>query len=257
MIIKYLFILLENNMSDGDKKIDKKNIKLFFEGRAKTHNENHPLKSVIYQDKNPGLAIERDILEKKKIKKILNISKDDVVLDIGCGIGRWADGMSDIVKKYVGIDFTAEFINIAKKKYKKHKNIHFICLDGSKLSNPEIKSHSPYSIIMILGLYPYIDNKEGYNLLKQVLEVTSKKSGIIIREPIALEKELILNNVWSDDMDTNYTARYRTQDWFKNIFADILFKEGYKLIVDEPLFPDHLNNRKETRQHLFYLKKNG
>ena len=66
MIIKYLFILLENNMSDGDKKIDKKNIKLFFEGRAKTHNENHPLKSVIYQDKNPGLAIERDILEKKK-----------------------------------------------------------------------------------------------------------------------------------------------------------------------------------------------
>ena len=34
-------------MSDNDKKIDKKNIKLFFEKRAKTHDENHPLKSVI------------------------------------------------------------------------------------------------------------------------------------------------------------------------------------------------------------------
>ena len=108
-------------MSDGNRKIDKKNIKLFFEQRAKTHDENHPLKSVIYQDKNPSLAIERDILEKKKIKKILNISKNDVVLDVGCGIGRWADGMSHVVKKYVGIDFTNEFINIAKKNIKNIK----------------------------------------------------------------------------------------------------------------------------------------
>jgi len=242
-------------MSDDDKKIDKKNIKLFFQERAKTHDENYPLKSVIYQDKNQALAKDRDAFEKNKIKKLLNISEDDVVLDVGCGIGRWAEGMSNVVKKYVGIDYISEFINIAKKKYKYNNNIHFICLDGSKLSAPEVKSHSPYSIIMIVGLYLYIDNEKGYNILKQVLEVSANECLIIIREPIAVEKEMILNNVWSNDMETYYSARYRTCDWFKKMFGDLLFEEGYKLIIDEALFPDHLNNRKETRQHLFCLKK--
>ena len=255
MIFTCSFLQLGNNMSDDNKKIDKKNIKSFFEKRAKMHDDSHPLKSVIYQDKNPMLAKERDMFEKNKIKKILNISEDDVVLDVGCGIGRWADGMSNVVKKYVGIDYTTEFINIAKKKFKNDVNIHFICLDGSKLSNHEVKSHSPYSIIMILGLYPYINNEEGYNVLKQVLEVSANESLIVIREPIAVEKEMMLNNVWSNDMETYYSARYRTRNWFKKMFDDLLFKAGYKLIIDEALFPDHLNNRKETRQHLFCLKK--
>ena len=39
---------------------------------------------------------------------------------------------------------------------------------------------------MILGLYPYINNEEGYNVLKQVLEVSANESLIVIREPIAV-----------------------------------------------------------------------
>ena len=55
----------------------------------------------------------------------IGMCKDDVVLDDGCGIGRWAEGMSNVVKKYVGIDYTNEFINIAKKKFK--NEIGIIC----------------------------------------------------------------------------------------------------------------------------------
>ena len=39
------------------------------------------------------------------------------------------------------------------------------------------------------------------------------------------------------------------------MFSDLLFEEGYNLIIDEALFPNHLENRKETMQHLFCLKK--
>jgi hypothetical protein len=58
-------------------------------------------------------------------------------------------------------------------------------------------------------------------------------------------------------METFYSARYRTCDQFKKIFNDVLIKKGYNLIVDEALFPEQLNNRIDTRQHLFYLKKNS
>ncbi len=244
-------------MSLNDKKIDKKKIKIFFEQRAKTYDENNPLKSVIYQDKNPSLAKNRDAYEKKKIKKILDVSIRDTVLDIGCGIGRWAEELGEKVKEYVGIDYMDEFVKIARTRYKENKNIHFYCIDGSNLDNLNVNSHSPYTLIMILGLYPYITNNDGYNILKQIVRLSNSASRIIIREPIAIEKELILNNVWSEDMETYYSATYRTQEWFEKMFYETLFQEGYKLVVNEALFPNQLNNRKETRQHLFYLTKNG
>jgi ubiquinone/menaquinone biosynthesis C-methylase UbiE len=41
------------------------------------------------------------------------IKKDDKVLDAGCGYGRWADKFDN----YVGVDFSPDFIERAKKKY--------------------------------------------------------------------------------------------------------------------------------------------
>lgn len=238
-----------------DRKVNKKNIKKFFEDRAKKHEESNPLKSVIYQDKNPALAKTRDAFEKNKIINLINISKDDVVLDIGCGIGRWAKEMSGLVKKYVGIDNVEEFINISDKIYKDNDNTYFVCLDGINLLSREVKSHSPFTIIIMVGFFMYISDKEAYEVLNKILKISSNKSQIIIREPIAIKKELVLDNVWSDEMETHYSAIYRTRDQFKKIFSDVLYKEGYSLIIDETLYPEELNNRIETKQHFFNLKK--
>ena len=235
--------------------LKKKNIKNFFKQRAKTYNKFNPLKTVIYQDKNPSLAKKRDKFEKKKIKKIIKLNENDVVLDIGCGIGRWAEKISKRVKKYVGIDYSEDFIKIAKKKYFKEKNINFICLEGPNLLDAKVKAHSPYTVILIMGLFPYINEKESYNIIKKIKKINSKNCKIIIREPIAIDKEFVLDNVWSDDMETSYSAKYRTYKWFKRMFISTQLSKFYKIIIDEPLYPNHLNNRKETRQHLFYLKK--
>ena len=242
-------------MTNSGKKVNKEKVKIFFEERAKTHDKFHPLKSVIYQDKNPSLAKNRDLFEKKKIKSIINISKNDVVLDVGCGIGRWAGEISGEVKKYVGIDYVNEFINIANLTHKNKANTHFICLDGKNLSSLEVKYHSPFTIIMFVGFFMYIDDNEVSNILKQTLKVSNYNSQIIIREPIGVDKEVVLDNVWSEEMETYYSAKYRTCDYFKKMFKDILIKEKYELTFDEALFPSHLNNRVNTRQHLFCLKR--
>lgn len=235
--------------------VNKQNIKIFFQERANTHDKNNPLKSVIYQDKNPLLAKKRDKFEKKKIYKILGLSRSDVVLDIACGIGRWADLISKVVKKYVGIDYMDDFIKIAKKNHINNKKVHFICADGTQLYNSKVNYHSPYTIILISGFFVYINKKDSYEVLRQILKVSCDKTKIIIREPIGVKKEIILDNVWSEEMETYYSARYRTQKEFKKMFKDVLFKEGYELFVDERLYPQNLNNRKDTAHHLFCLKK--
>ena len=240
--------MLKNN-------IKSRNVKTFFLLRAKSHDKLNPLKTVIYQDKNPKLAFKRDKYEKRKINKIIKIKNEDSVLDIGCGIGRWAEEMPKKLKKYVGIDNINEFIKIAQKKKIKKKNIFFIHIDGNNLLAPKIKIHSPFTIILIMGLFPYIKDSQCYEILNKILKINSENCKIIIREPIAIKKELILNNIWSDDMETYYSAKYRTHNWFKKIIRDTLINHGYKILRDKPLYPNYLNNRKETRQHLFYLKR--
>lgn len=255
MIVVDKFQLYKNYYYMLKNIINNKNVKTFFRQRAKLHDVKNPLKTVIYQDKKPHLAIQRDIYEKKKIKKLINIDKEDSVLDIGCGIGRWANEMPNKIKKYVGVDNSIEFIKIAKKNIQKKKNKFFICLEGSNLLSPQIKSHSPFTIILIMGLFPYIDNNSCYKILNKILKINTLNTKIIIREPIAIKKELVLDNVWSDDMETFYSAKYRTHNWFNQIFKETLLKNGYKIVKDEHLYPKYLNNRKETRQHLFYLKR--
>ena len=238
----------------SNKKLNKNNIKRFFESRAINYDKKNPLKSVIYQDKNPSLAKKRDLFEKKKIKDLINFSKEDVVLDIGCGIGRWGE-ISTKVKKYVGIDYTEKFIKIAESTFKNDKNTHFVYGDAANFINTEVKYHLPYSTIIIMGFFIYIDNKQGYDVLKQILEVSDKRCQIILKETIGVKNEIVLNNIWSDEMQTHYSGRYRTISQFKQMFEEVLFEKGFKLFIDEKMFPDHLNNREDTTQHLFCLKR--
>ena len=51
-----------------------------------------------------------------------------------------------------------------------------------------------------MGFFIYIDNKQGYDVLKQILEVSDKRCQIKLKETIGVKNEIVLNNIWSDEM---------------------------------------------------------
>ena len=64
------------------------------------------------------------------IKK--NLTKNSLVLELGCGGGRLTLSINDYAKKVIGIDFSKELIKQAKANAKK-PNIEYKVMDGEKI----------------------------------------------------------------------------------------------------------------------------
>ena len=58
----------------------------------------------------------------KNLLRCCEISKNDTILDLGCGTGEFYEFVKKFkISKYCGIDFLDEFIIVGKKKYKNIK----------------------------------------------------------------------------------------------------------------------------------------
>tara|TARA_Y100001938_G_C8001820_1_gene385130 strand:- start:270 stop:767 length:498 start_codon:yes stop_codon:yes gene_type:complete len=82
------------------------------------------------------------------------ISKDEKILDVGCGHGKWYDTFSKITKNYIGADTSKNMIDIAKRKNPNGKWIH-IKEDYTPLEKYD-------TIMEIWSLYVYPGGREGF-----------------------------------------------------------------------------------------------
>jgi len=100
--------------------------------------------------------------------------KNKLVLDVGCGTGLFAYGASKLGSKQVlGIDFSKNAIEIAKKTHK-NKNLQYQVLDVK-----EIKSK--YDVIVSLGTLEHVDNVLA--VLKILKKHLTQNGKIIVTSP--------------------------------------------------------------------------
>ena len=113
--------------------------------------------------------------ENKVSEYLKNVSNDKVVLDAGCGTGKFLNILEENSKKYIGIDLSEKQLERAKIKSKKN-NSEFIC---SNLSNINLESNSVDLIVSswVLGTITDLDERNKcLNELKRIL----KTNGMII-----------------------------------------------------------------------------
>ncbi|MBS7368819.1 MAG: class I SAM-dependent methyltransferase, partial [Oscillospiraceae bacterium] len=66
----------------------------------------NPYTSVLLGDQNPEYAVKWNAIEKETILPLLGVEKTSSVLDLGCGIGRWAETVIPLCGQYTGVDFS-------------------------------------------------------------------------------------------------------------------------------------------------------
>lgn len=231
----------------------------FFSERAKKYNEKNPYSVTMYQDDAPHLVEERNKAEQEKILPMLKLDEESKVIDIGCGIGRWADAISFPINRYFGIDFLQELIDIASARNKK-SNFEF-----NRLSAVDIKTYMEkkgmdlFNRVIISGVLMYLNDRDVDCVLRELGKICEGKSVIYIREPVDLiEERLTLKNFYSDELNSDYNVIYRSSGEFKDKIKEHLIDNGtgYKITEEGILFEkDSLNNRKETSQYYFILER--
>lgn len=250
---------MKNNRYYGEEvEISESSVKQFFNKRGnkwdKTEERRYNI--TMYQDNNPGLALERDHEEKKKITSILRFTNNDSVIDIGCGVGRWADELADVVKSYTGIDFSDVLVKIANERYQLTSNVNFY--EGKFQDVLEvIKSNNlqqEYDYVFVNGVFVYINNIDVDKCMDNIKKITKKGSRIYIKESIAVDKKLILKDFHSDELKCEYNAIYRNLKEWGEIFSRHLPQSEYVMLSSGYIFPE-TNNRTETNHYYWIFEK--
>lgn len=176
------------------------------------------------------MNIDPEFQEKKTLFSLVNI-KGKVVLEVGCGDGRFSKNLFNEVLSLVAIDCEASKINKANKIYaEKFQNILFIVLKGEEMLS-FFKNHYFDLIIFSYSLHEH----ENIDLtLQNSLSLLSENGEIIVIEPIQ-NGDLcrLIEPVFSEKEVISYTRKILTELSVKN--------KSYKIVE----INYHFENKKD------------
>ena len=172
------------------------------------------------------------------------------ILEIGCGIGRWAEVFHDKCDSYLGIDYSEDLIEIAKENYN-YDNCHFQVLSASQLDTADLLVSAPFDIVIITGVLIYFNDDTIKKMIKDLNSLCASNKTIYIRETLSfLETRLTLKDFFSENLEADYNAIYRTDDEFLDFIKGI---DGNITIETGEIF-DELKNFTETGYKYFLIK---
>jgi len=158
------------------------------------------------------------------ILRLLNVKKNDIGLDLGCGTGLLTLKIAKKVKKIIGVDFSEKMLNIAKSKIKPNSNIEFLQMNISK----KIDFPNSYFDFVVCSLtLSHIKNlKRLYQEVHRIL----KKNGIFVYDDQTSELKEPFAPKYKD-----YLAKYSSKEhrlWIKHSLQEHLYlidKTGFKI----------------------------
>ena len=229
--------------------IDNNSTKEFWENRANNINN---LQTVLLGSDKTGIEQNtRNEHEKLIVESVVKQIQNPRILDIGCGIGRWAENLINQFDSYTGVDFSEGFINFASEKFANYTNIKFY--NNSILNLDKEILDSKFNFIICTGVLMYVNDTNLSKFFKTLKQMTNTCNiqNIYIQESISImENRLTLNQFESKDLKTNYNAIYRTKQEYEEYFKT----NKFDIIKTDLLLDNKSGAREETNAQYWILK---
>lgn len=239
--------------------LDYSDTQAFFERRADRAAGVPSLTVTMYQDQRPHLAAERDRFEYDRVVGRLRLDRRPNVLDIGCGIGRWGTHLAGRISSYVGTDFSAGLVDLARANLSElsdHLDWQVLCIAATDVDPDTLPGGVPFGVVIISGLLIYLNDDDVCSLLAMTGEMLASDGVLYVREPVAVQKRLTLSRHYSEELQADYNAIYRPVSFYRDLIDMSVAVPSGALTLDESLRPE-LANRAETVQHLFVYDRSG
>ena len=239
----------------GDKiEIDYNKTIEFYVDRARKYDSDSPYISVLFQDDHPEIATGRNHAETTKILPKLNLTKQSRVLDIGCGVGRWADALPEDIAYYLGVDFSADMIAIAKQRNQRTQ-FYFENISAMECQ-AYCESHNlqKFTHVIISAMMLYINDEDVKKIMQCASAVTGQNAIFYVADSMGIKERLTLKDIYSEELKHEYNSIYRTPDEYRDFLTT--YAPEFQIYEHAPLYEEaKLNNRKETAQYYFLLKR--
>lgn len=180
--------------------------------------------AVLLGDNNPEYADKWDEFEKNAILPRLRLSTSKNVLDIGCGIGRWAETVIPRCNKYVGVDFSEEMVKAASKSFENMANATFKQATFEDIFEIDSVAKYKYDAVIIAGVSMYINDQVLSRCYEKLPTILNAGAIVYIEESVGVKQRLTLNNIWSENLKSDYNAIYRTREEYNKILKPLLDK---------------------------------
>lgn len=230
----------ERRIYGKNAEIDAKTVRDLFDRRAVEMGGEIPYTSVLLGDQNPQYATEWNEFEKSQIMPMLKISEVDSVLDIGCGLGRWAETVIPLCGYYCGVDFSSEMIKTARERNRfEEKKYDFVKCAFQDVA--EKCAGKKFSRVIVSYVCMYINDEELERCFEALRSLLDSHGILYLTETVAIKERLTLKDFYSSAMKTDYSTIYRTPDEYGTYYKCLPTGGG---IVKQGYHP-HLNKEKE------------
>jgi len=163
--------------------------------------------------------------------------------DIGCGEGSisfYINQFLNLEKIYL-IDQSSSYLKQAKEKWENNNiqtNVATLQLDIINLD----KNLPKTDVSLFLGVIPYVIQDDSLSLLFKKI----KSKQFIVRTPCTMNVEDELINKYSEELKSEYAAKYRT---LANTIK--LLSDSFIVHEVERIYPDNLDSKFGTKQFIF------
>ncbi|HIE27345.1 TPA: class I SAM-dependent methyltransferase [Candidatus Poribacteria bacterium] len=152
------------------------------------------------------------------------IKKDDVVLDVGCGIGRIEKFLAPLCREIYAVDISSKMLKIARKRLKDYANIRFIKNDGRSLSFlPDESIDFAVSTLV----FQHIEKEDTVCYLADIYRVLKNNGSVYLQFPNILHSEncfFFLNYSLENRTYSPAKMRFYTPDEVRCIMEGIGFQ---------------------------------
>ncbi len=176
-----------------------------------------------------------DYYSKYYIKKFAEFSKNDNVLDFGCGLGRLSFEYSHLVNSIDGVDISVSLIDLAIQQNKK-SNVTFRKIDAIN----EIQG--TYDKIILFGVLLHISDNELDDLILKFSEILNESGKIVFIEPLGRESKRVGDEIL-----------YRTPSEIEHKFQQFhLKKMVHKQVLRNPSYSFHLLKKLKIKNRFMF-----